>query len=44
MRPGQEARVNFEYITHGMVNIFSANESLNRNRIVEVTKYKTKKG
>ena len=43
MRPGQEARVDYEYIRHGMVNIFIANEPLNGNRIVEVTEFKTKK-
>jgi hypothetical protein len=43
MKPGQEARVDYEYIRHGMVNIFMANEPLRGNRIVEVTEYKTKK-
>jgi len=43
MRPNQEARVDYEYIRHGMVNIFIANEPLNGNRIVEVTEFKTKK-
>jgi len=43
IRPGQEARVDYEYIRHGMVNIFIANEPLNGNRIVEVTEFKTKK-
>ena len=43
MKPGQEARVDYEYIRHGMVNIFIANEPLNGNRIVEVTEFKTKK-
>jgi len=43
MKPGQEARVDYEYIRHGMVNIFIANEPLRGNRIVEVTEYKTKK-
>ena len=43
MRPGQDARVDYEYIRHGMVNIFIANEPLNGNRIVEVTENKTKK-
>jgi len=40
MRPNQEARVDYEYIRHGMVNIFIANEPLNGNRIVEVTEFK----
>jgi len=43
MKPGQEARVDYEYIRHGMVNIFMANEPLMGNRIVEVTEFKTKK-
>ena len=43
MKPGQEARVDYEYIRHGMVNIFIANEPLKGNRIVEVTAFKTKK-
>jgi len=43
MRPNQESRVDYEYIRHGMVNIFIANEPLNGNRIVEVTEFKTKK-
>ena len=43
MKPGQEARVAYEYIRHGMVNIFIANEPLKGNRIVEVTEFKTKK-
>ncbi len=43
MRPGQEARVDYEYIRHGVVNIFMANEPLTGNRFVEVTRYKKKK-
>ena len=43
IRPGQDARVDYEYIRHGMVNIFMANEPLKGKRIVEVTKFKTKK-
>lgn len=43
MKPGQEARVDYEYIRHGMVNVFIANEPLKGNRIVEVTEFKTKK-
>lgn len=41
--PGQEARVDYEYIRHGMINIFIANEPLKGNRLVEVTEFKTKK-
>lgn len=40
---GQEARVDYEYIRHGMVNIFMANEPLKGKRYVEITEYKTKK-
>lgn len=43
LKPGQETRVDYEYIRHGMVNIFMANEPLKGNRLVEVTKRKTKK-
>ncbi len=43
MKQGQEARVDYEYIRHGMVNIFMANEPLQGRRMVEVTEYKTKK-
>lgn len=43
MKPGQEARVDYEYIMHGVVNIFMANESLKGKRFVEVTAFKTKK-
>ncbi len=43
MRPGQEARLDYEYIRHGMVNIFMANEPLKGKRLVEITEYKTKK-
>ena len=43
IKPGQEARVDYEYIRHGVVNIFMANEPLKGKRIVEVTEFKTKK-
>ena len=43
MRPGQDARVDYEYIRHGMVNIFMANEPLKGKRLVEITEHKTKK-
>ena len=42
MKPGQEARVDYEYIRHGLVNIFIANEPLTGKRFTEVTEYKTK--
>lgn len=41
--PGQEARVDYEYIRNGVVNIFIANEPLKDKRYVEVTEFKTKK-
>ena len=28
MKPGQEARVDYEYVRNGVVNIFMANEPL----------------
>jgi len=43
MKPRQEARQDYEYIRHGMVNIFMANEPLKGKRLVEITEYKTKK-
>lgn len=43
MRPGQEARVDYEYVRHGVVNIFMANEPLKGKRLVQVTEFKTKK-
>src|SRR5690606_30741684 len=41
--PGYEKREDYEYIRHGVVNIFMANEPLKGNRLVEVTATKTKK-
>lgn len=43
MQPGKEKRVDYEYIRHGVANIFMANEPLKGKRLVEVTKLKTKK-
>lgn len=43
MGQGREARVDYEYIRHGMVNVFMANEPLKGKRMVEITEYKTKK-
>lgn len=43
MKPGQETRVDYEYIRHGCANIFMASEPLQGKRLVEVTKFKTKK-
>jgi len=43
MKPGQESKVDYEYMRHGVVNIFMANEPLKGKRFVEVTEFKTKK-
>ena len=43
MSPGYEKREDYEYIGHGVVNIFMANEPLKGKRLVEVTATKTKK-
>ncbi len=43
MKPGREARVDYEYIRHGVINIFMAGEPLKGKRFVEVTEFKAKK-
>jgi hypothetical protein len=43
MEPGKEKRVDYEYIRHGVVNVFMANEPLKGQRLVEVTDFKKKK-
>lgn len=43
MRPSREARIDYEYIRHGVCNIFMANEPLNGKRYLEVTELKTRK-
>jgi transposase len=43
MEQGKEKRVDYEYIRHGVVNIFMANEPLKGRRLVEITEFKTKK-
>jgi transposase len=43
IKPGQDARLDYEYIRHGMVNVFMANEPLKGKRLVEITTHKTKK-
>ena len=43
MKPGRDARIDYEYIRKGVVNIFMANEPLKGKRIVEITEYKRKK-
>lgn len=42
MAKGREARVDYEYVRHGMVNVFMANEPLKGKRMVEITKFKKK--
>jgi hypothetical protein len=42
MKPGQEAREDYEYERCGVANIFLASEPLNGKRNVEVTERKTK--
>jgi hypothetical protein len=42
MHQGQDARVDYEYVREGMVNIFMANEPLAGKRMVEVTSFKKK--
>jgi len=42
MEPGREARVDYEYVRHGMANIFMANEPLAGRRMAEVTQFKKK--
>jgi hypothetical protein len=42
IKPGREAREDYEYIRHGVANVFMANEPLKGKRFVEVTDSKTK--
>jgi transposase len=42
MKPGQVAREDYEYIRHGVINIFMANEPLKGKRYIKVTEFKTK--
>jgi DDE superfamily endonuclease len=42
MEPGRDKRVDYDYVRHGVVNIFMANEPLKGNRLVEVTEFKRK--
>ncbi len=43
LKPGKEKRQDCDYIRHGMVNIFMANEPLSGVRYVEVKETKTKR-
>lgn len=42
LKKGQPARTDYEYVRHGMVNIFIATEPLKGKRTVEVTDFKKK--
>jgi len=42
MEPGKERRVDYEYVRHGVVNIFMANEPLKGQRLVEISDFKKK--
>ena len=43
IKPGHDAKMDYEYLRHGVVNIFMANEPLQGKRFVSVTEFKTKK-
>jgi len=43
IKPGCDKRVDYEYIRHGVVNVFMANEPLKGKRYTQITKFKTKK-
>jgi hypothetical protein len=42
MEVGKDKRVDYEYIRHGVANIFMANEPLKGKRLIDVTEFKTK--
>lgn len=42
IKPGQEARVDYEYIRHGMINIFMANEPLKKKGWLKLRSTKQK--
>ena len=42
MKPGQDARQDFEYERCGVANIFLASQPLKEKRFVEITERKTK--
>jgi len=43
MEPGKISRVDYEYIRHGVVNVFMANEPLRGKRYTKITELKTMK-
>ena len=42
IEPGKDKRIDYEYIRHGVANIFMANEPLSGKRLVEITEFKKK--
>ena len=42
IEPGKDKRVDYEYIRHGVANVFMANEPLNGKRLVKITEFKKK--
>jgi transposase len=42
MAKGRVERIDYEYVRHGMVNIFIANEPLKGKRMIQVTEFKKK--
>jgi len=42
MKQGKEARIDYEYLRHGVCNIFMASEPLTGKRFTDVTEQKTK--
>ena len=43
IKQGYDKRVDYEYIRHGVINVFMANEPLKGKRYTQITKFKTKK-
>jgi transposase len=43
IEPGKDKRVDYEYVRHGVANVFMANEPLSGKRTVEITETKKKR-
>lgn len=43
LKPGYVKRIDYEYIRHGVINVFMANEPLTGKRFTQITKFKTKR-
>ncbi len=43
VKPGSEARVDYEFVRHGVVNVFIANEPLLGKRFTQIKETKTKR-